>query len=457
MNNFEVDNGQWVPTPPTDGWSWGTPTNTSAPPPHSGTKYWGTGVTANYISNAWWKLDLDTTLVVASPTATVEFWYRFDTELNYDGCNFKASVDNGMTWTVLTPTEGAYTVTAAHVANVYLAGQPLWSGHSQTAWEHAVIPIGQFVGQAPDFRFEFASDPIVASYSGFFFDDMVMTGMRPPSAVSGVVRAHVSALPIAGARIWANGQLDTVTTDSTGNYLLPLDAGTYSITFDHRHYCDSTHNNVVVQAGLVTTCNAVLRRPQAQINRTSVTLVTFPGVIVTDTFRISNNGGLCPLDFAITDTSGWLSATPARGTVNPNQYVVITVEADAPVMIGEYTSSLTIVYNALGSPSTLHVDLAIIDAADDPNVIPAGFAYNQNYPNPFNAQTTLCFDVPQLNRVQITIYTILGQEIAHPVDQVYSPGRYRVPYDASALPSGVYLVKMSAASYSQIGKMMLIK
>jgi hypothetical protein len=275
--------------------------------------------------------------------------------------------------------------------------------------------------------------------------------------MTGTVRAFVTNLPIAGARVWATDWPDTARTDSTGYYELPIDAGTYSVTFDHLHFCDTTHTGVVVVEGVQTTRNAVLRRPQAQIDRTSITFLTFPGVDVSDTFRISNTGGQCPLDFAITDTSDWLTTTAESSTVNPNQSVIVTVNAIAPQIVGDYSSSLMVSYNAVGTPSVIHVDLSIVDAAAERGVIPTEFAYYQNYPNPFNAQTSLRFDVPQQSRVQITIYNIMGQEVARPVDRPFAPGRHRVLYDARDLPSSMYLVKMTAADYTKIGKMMLLK
>jgi hypothetical protein len=195
----------------------------------------------------------------------------------------------------------------------------------------------------------------------------------------------------------------------------------------------------------------------AQIGRTSIAFLTFPGVDVSDTFRISNTGGQCPLDFAIADASAWLTTDPASGTVNPNQSVIVTVNADAPQIVGDYASTLMVSYNAVGTPSAIRVDLSIAGAAAERGVIPTEFAYYQNCPNPFNARTSLRFDVPQQSRVQITIYNIMGQEVARPVDAVYVAGRYRLLLDAGQLPSGMYLVKMTAADYARIGKMMLLK
>jgi len=458
LNNFELDSGGWVSSDPGGIWQWGTPTvPTGGPQPHSGTRCWGTTLTGTYPANACEFLDLSLGLAVAGPSATVEFWYWIDcqgTTTTYDGANFKVSTDGGSSWTLVTP-EAGYNATAFDTTNVCTPGEAGWSRRDPT-WRYAVVPIGEFTGQTPIFRFTFGSNAST-QYRGFFFDDLLIWGLRPPTSLGGTVRAFLTNLPIAGARVWATDWPDTAVTDSFGFYELPIDAGTYSVTFDHAHFCDSTHTNVLVVVGETTTRNAVLRRPQAQIGRTSIALLTFPGVDVSDTFRISNTGGQCPLDFAIADTSAWLTTEPASGTVNPNQSVIVTVNAIAPQAVGDYSSWLVVTYNAVGTPSVIRVDLSIADAAAEPGVIPTAFAYYPNYPNPFNAQTSLRFDVPQQSRVQITIYNIVGQEVARPVDHVYAPGRYRLLYDASGLPSGMYLVKMTAADFTKIGKMMLLK
>jgi len=455
FNDFESDNGGWLADPLTGGWEWGAPTYASGPSANSGSNVWGTVLAGTYPNSACLTLTLSPGLTLRSPWATVEFWRWFSIERNYDGCNFFVSVDNGNTWQLVQPTEGVYTgTTNAYPCN---PSMPAWTNTSSgTSWTHVTIPIGQFVGQVPRFRFVFGSEGSVVDV-GFYFDDMIIWGLRPSTVLVGTVRAFLTNLPIAGARVWAEGWPDTARTNSAGFYELPIDAGTYSVTADHRHYCDTTFTNVVVVEGGQTTRDAILRRPLAQINRTSISLLSLPGVDVSDTFRISNNGGQCPLDFAITDTSDWLTTTPESGTVNPNQSVTITANAQAPQIIGDYSSSLVVTYNAVGTPSVIRVDLAIVDAASDSRGIPTEFAYYPNYPNPFNAQTSLRFDVPQQSRVQITIYNIMGQEVARPVDADYAPGRYHMLYDASGLPSGMYLVKMTAADYTKIGKMMLLK
>jgi hypothetical protein len=457
LNDFEADNGGWVANPATGGWEWGTPTYGDGPSAHSGTKVWGTVLGGTYPNNACLTLTLSPELTVQSPAATIEFWRWFSTLASYHGCNFFVSVDNGNTWELVEPTEGGYTG-SLHMGNACNHQLNAWNGRTiGVGWIHVTVPLGQYVDQVPQFRFVFGSDAYPAVGAGFYLDDMSIWGMRPPSSIVGTVRAFVTNVPIAGAQVWATDWPDTAVTDSLGFYEMHVDPGTYSVTVDHMHYCDTTFTGVVVEAWDRIVRDATLRRPQAQINRSSITLMSWPGVDVSDTFHISNNGGQCPLDFIIADTSDWLSASPDSGTVNPNQSLTVTVNVDAPEMVGDYAATLLVSYNAVGTPSMIHVDLSVVAAAGERSVIPTEFAYYPNYPNPFNATTALRFDVPQQSRVQIAIFNIMGQEVARPVDHPYAPGRYSVLFGAGDLPSGVYLVRMSAADYTKIGKMMLIK
>ena len=89
--------------------------------------------------------------------------------------------------------------------------------------------------------------------------------------------------------------------------------------------------------------------------------------------------------------------------------------------------------------------------------IPTEFAYHSNYPNPFNATTTFSYDVPRESEVRIVIYDPTGREVARPVTGVWAAGCQRVTFDAGRLPSGMYLVRMSASDFHATGKMLLLK
>lgn len=67
---------------------------------------------------------------------------------------------------------------------------------------------------------------------------------------------------------------------------------------------------------------------------------------------------------------------------------------------------------------------------------------NGNYPNPFNPSTVIGYQLSVAGAVRLAVYDILGREVAVLVNQDRAAGRYQVPFDASALSSGVYLYRM---------------
>jgi len=89
--------------------------------------------------------------------------------------------------------------------------------------------------------------------------------------------------------------------------------------------------------------------------------------------------------------------------------------------------------------------------------VPVSFELYQNYPNPFNPTTSIKFALPKESQVKLSVYTILGQEVATLVNSVMPAGYHTVNFDASNLPSGMYIYKIDAGSFSQIKKMLLMK
>lgn len=90
---------------------------------------------------------------------------------------------------------------------------------------------------------------------------------------------------------------------------------------------------------------------------------------------------------------------------------------------------------------------------------PANFALNQNHPNPFNPETTISYQLPSASHVSLKVYDALGREVATLVDEFKQAGNYNSKFSTqnSKLSSGVYFYKLSAGSFSQTQKMLLIK
>ncbi|MFN0156521.1 MAG: T9SS type A sorting domain-containing protein [Bacteroidota bacterium] len=88
---------------------------------------------------------------------------------------------------------------------------------------------------------------------------------------------------------------------------------------------------------------------------------------------------------------------------------------------------------------------------------PLSFKLGQNYPNPFNPSTTITYSVAQQERVSLKVFNTLGQQVATLVDGVVSPGEYQTSFDATGLPTGVYIYKMTAGTRTESRKMLLVK
>lgn len=109
------------------------------------------------------------------------------------------------------------------------------------------------------------------------------------------------------------------------------------------------------------------------------------------------------------------------------------------------------------TPSRIAYVTVIPDTKVEGEEVPVSFELYQNYPNPFNPTTSIKFALPKESQVKLSVYTILGQEVATLVNSVMSAGYHTVNFDASNLPSGMYIYKIDAGSFSQIKKMLLMK
>lgn len=91
------------------------------------------------------------------------------------------------------------------------------------------------------------------------------------------------------------------------------------------------------------------------------------------------------------------------------------------------------------------------------NQIPVGYSLSQNYPNPFNPVTQISFNIPKQLFTRLVIYDQLGRERSVLVNSQLSPGSYKVEWDASNYPSGVYFYKIQAGDFIETKKMVTIK
>lgn len=110
---------------------------------------------------------------------------------------------------------------------------------------------------------------------------------------------------------------------------------------------------------------------------------------------------------------------------------------------------------------SLSMDM-VSDVADE--FQPLTFQLEQNYPNPFNPSTKIRYSIPNVtlsgvegSRVLLKVYDVLGNEIATLVNEEKPVGSYEVDFNSSQLSSGVYLYKLTAGSFVETKKMILLR
>jgi len=129
--------------------------------------------------------------------------------------------------------------------------------------------------------------------------------------------------------------------------------------------------------------------------------------------------------------------------------------------------SIVLDYAAMEDNVFGSVVLGNISLPKEPSVVeqstqPKSFVLSQNFPNPFNPETTIHFALPQPEKVEITIYNTLGQQVRQLVSAEYPAGEHAIKWDGLddlgyGVSGGLYLYRMRAGEFATTQKMLLQK
>jgi len=141
---------------------------------------------------------------------------------------------------------------------------------------------------------------------------------------------------------------------------------------------------------------------------------------------------------------------PVLGTwVWPNYFVGQTYEQEISYLKSWTANRINwLDQNMIGEPT---------DVNETNQTIPSDFSLEQNYPNPFNPMTNIGFSVPTERFVTIKIYDNLGNEVSTLVNDTKPPGKYFVYFNANGLASGIYYCRMTAGTFIDSKKLLLLK
>jgi len=139
-----------------------------------------------------------------------------------------------------------------------------------------------------------------------------------------------------------------------------------------------------------------------------------------------------------------------------------------------FNDQLNQVFNieVTGNPILLYFDpknwilkkVNSITSVDDKTNIDFSFSLEQNYPNPFNPVTTIKYSIPKLKastlsnqNVVLSVFDVLGKDVALLVNEHKTAGNYKVNFDASSLANGIYFYQLRFGNFTQTKKMILMK
>jgi CSLREA domain-containing protein/uncharacterized repeat protein (TIGR01451 family) len=137
-----------------------------------------------------------------------------------------------------------------------------------------------------------------------------------------------------------------------------------------------------------------------------------------------------------------VTVTPSTGGVFLQDAAVAGAEAD---------------WNPSNNTASLSITVGTPTSTEEEAGVPRTFALHPNFPNPFNPQTTIRFDIAQTSPARLRVFNAMGQQVATLAEGTYAPGTHEVTFDASALPSGVYVYRIEAGAFQAMRTMVLLK
>lgn len=93
----------------------------------------------------------------------------------------------------------------------------------------------------------------------------------------------------------------------------------------------------------------------------------------------------------------------------------------------------------------------------DESELPKALELYQNYPNPFNPHTTISFYLPEDEDVKLSVYNVVGQPIAEIIHARMTKGEHRIDWDATDVPSGMYIYQLEVGTKIMTRKMTIVK
>lgn len=166
----------------------------------------------------------------------------------------------------------------------------------------------------------------------------------------------------------------------------------------------------------------------------------------TSALNISNysiNNGINILGISISTTQNIIILNTTSHTVGDQYTITVNNVLD---LSGNLISGIHNTVDYTGQPSGI-----------EDEKVPTEFLLSQNYPNPFNPSTRISWQSPIGSHQTLTVYDVLGNEVATLVDEFKPAGSYEIEFNSDNLASGVYIYRLQTDGFTETKKMVLLR
>ncbi len=148
----------------------------------------------------------------------------------------------------------------------------------------------------------------------------------------------------------------------------------------------------------------------------------------------------------ITGSHNWSNA--AENDNDENTLIIID-----PLIANQFLQEFKKRYNEAGGTGTFIFPVSV----DDGVITEMNYHLFQNYPNPFNPVTTIKFEIPFSQKIELKVFDMLGREVKTLFSGIAPAGVMAIDFKADDLPSGMYVYTISAGNFTASKKLMLLK